>query len=118
MENPVGMFFQGTDNKGNIYIAECTQITQRKVIINFFDDDGNQITDIIPSSIKQVVFLVGNVPTVGTHLIDKIRGIYPTKKRALENVLDDGDLIIPIPFNENDNGKIMICGYYPRQGEK
>jgi len=54
MDNPIGKFFKGTDRQGKTYIAKCTNITHGKVIINFFDDKGNQITDIIPSSIKEI----------------------------------------------------------------
>lgn len=52
--NPIGKFFKGTDKQGKTYIAECTNIIQGKIIINFFDVKGNQIIDIVPSSIKEI----------------------------------------------------------------
>ena len=121
MSSPIGKFFKGSDKQGNTYIAECTEIRQRKAIINFFNVGGKQVFDIVPSSIKEMhcnVFLVANIPTVGTHLINEIRGVYPTKERALENILDDGDIIMPIPFDTNDDGKIIINGCYPRLEEQ
>ena len=63
---------------------------------------------------NKIVFVVANVPTAGTHLINSITGVYSTEEQALKNIKDDGDIIMTIPLDKNDDGRDTITGWYPR----
>lgn len=62
----------------------------------------------------KTVFVVANIPKEGTHLIESLTGVYSTEEQALKNIKDDGDIIIPLQLDKDDDGKDVITGWYPR----
>lgn len=69
-------------------------------------------------NMKKTVFLLVNIPCVGINLFRTIRGIYTTEEQALKNVKDDGDMIIEIPLDCDDDGKVLYAGWYARTETK
>lgn len=84
------------------------------------DDIGKFIVDAMnekyekEKNMSKILYVVANVSKEGTQLMRSITGIYSTEVQALKNVKEEGDVIMTIPLNEDDDNKEKVTGWYPK----